>query len=328
MSGVCHLSVLSRLYRALGALVFGFLLAGQCVAQNFPSKPLKIITTTPGGIIDIVARQLADKLAPALGKPVIVENKANAVIAMQAVAKSLADGHSVAVASFAMLTVVPHMYEQSPYDPLKDFAPVILLYTAPLLFTAHPSLPVNSVPELIRLAKEQPGKLTYSSSGNGQPPHVYMELFKYRAGIDLLHVPYKGTAAALTGLIAGDVNLNMESASAVITHVKSGRIKALAVTGDKRMSSLPEVPTFAEAGVQGISESWVGIVAPAGTPRDIVLRLNQAFANALESQDIKTNYEAAGRSIVANSPEAFSAVIRDDVSKWGQVVSRIGMTPG
>ena len=328
MNGVHGLSVLPRLCCALGAFMLGVLLSGNSVAQSFPSKPLKIIVTTPGGIIDIVGRQLADKLAPALGKPVIVENKASAVIAMQAIAKSLPDGHSVAVASFTMLTVVPHMYERSPYDPLKDFAPVILLYTAPLLFTAHPSLPIDSVPELIRFAKEQPGKLTYSSSGNGQPPHVYMELFKYRAGIDLLHVPYKGTAAALTALIAGDVNVNMESASAVITHVNSGRIKALAVTGDKRMSSLPEVPTFAETGVQGISESWVGIVAPAGTPRDIVLRLNQTFAKALESQDIKSNYEAAGRSIVANSPDEFSAVIRDDISKWGQVVRRIGITPG
>jgi tripartite-type tricarboxylate transporter receptor subunit TctC len=259
---------------------------------------------------------------------VIVEDKGSGFMMMDAAAKSAPDGHTLVVANFSMLAVIPHMYERPPYDPLKDFAPVILLYKAPLLLTAHPSVPVSSLPELIRLAKAQPGRLTYSSSGNGQPPHVYTELFKFNAGIDLMHVPYKGAPAATAALLAGDVNLNMEAVSGVLAHVKSGRIKALAVTGDKRIASLPDVPTFGEAGVQGIGESWVGIIAPAGTPRDVILRLNREIAKALESPDIKAYYDTAGRTIVASSPDAFAAIIREEIPKWREVVKRAGITPG
>jgi tripartite-type tricarboxylate transporter receptor subunit TctC len=312
----------------LCALFVGLLLAAPSIAQTYPSKPVRIFVTTPGSILDVVARQLSDKLAPALGQPVIVENKASAIIAMEATAKSAPDGYSLVVAPFTQLAVTPYMYERLPYDPVRDFAPVILLYKAPLLLAAQPSLPANSVKDLIQLAKAQPGKLTYSSSGNGQPPHVYTELFKFNAGIEMVHVPYKGTATAVAALIAGDVNLNMESASAVIPHVKSGRIKALAVTGERHIASLPDVQTFAEAGVPGIGDSWVGIVAPAGTPRDIILRLNREIAKALESQDIKTYYDNAGRSVVASSPEAFAEVISNEISKWREVVKKTGITPG
>jgi len=317
-----------RLCRAIGTLLLGSVLTGQSIAQSFPSRPVRIIGSPPGSILDIVARQLADKLTPALGQPVIVESKQTPVIMMDAAAKSVPDGHSMVVASFSMLAVIPYMYERPPYDPLKDFAPVILLYTAPLLLTAHPSVPANSLPELIRLAKAQPGKLSYSSSGNGQPPHVYTELLKFNAGVDLLHVPYKGVAAATAALLAGEVNLNMESVSGILAHVKSGRIRALAVSGDNRIASLPEVPTFAEGGVPGIAESWVGIVAPAGTPREIVARLNLEIAKALQSPDIRAYYDTAGRSIAAGSPEAFAAVIRDEIPRWREVVRRAGIKPG
>jgi tripartite-type tricarboxylate transporter receptor subunit TctC len=317
-----------RLCRAISTLLVGFLLIGQPLAQNFPSKPVKLIGGAPGSILDLAVRQLADKLTPALGQPVFVENKATGIMMMDAAAKSAPDGHSMVVASFSMLAVIPHMYERPPYDPLKDFAPVILLYKAPLLLTVHPSLPASSLPELIGLAKAQPGKLTYSSSGNGQPPHVYMELLKFNAGIDLLHVPYKGAAAATAALLGGDVNLNMESASGVLAHIKSGRIRALAVSGEKRIGALPEVPTFTEGGVPGIGESWLGILAPAGTPKDIVARLNLEIAKALQSPDIKAYYDTAGRTIVAGSPEAFAAVIRDEIPKWREVVKRAGITPG
>ena len=321
-------TMLARLRIACSVLLLTLPPVGQPFAQNFPSKPVRIIGSPPGSILDVVARQLADKLAPAFGQPVIVESKPSGIMMMDAAAKSAPDGHSMVVASFSMLAVIPHMYERPPYDPLKDFAPVILLYKAPLLLTAHPALPANSLPELIRLARAQPGKLTYSSSGNGQPPHVYTELFKFNAGIDLMHVPYKGAPPSVAAVLAGDVNMNMETASAVIPHVKSGRIKALAVTGDKRIASLPDVPTFGEAGVMGIGESWVGIVAPAGTPRDVILRLNREIAKALESQDIKAYYDTAGRTIVASSPDAFAAIIREEIPKWREVVKRAGITPG
>jgi tripartite-type tricarboxylate transporter receptor subunit TctC len=323
-----HATMPARLRIACSVLILTVPLVGQSLAQNFPSRPVKIIGGASGSILDVVARQLADKLAPAFGQPVIVESKPSGIMMMDAAAKSAPDGHSLVVASFSMLVVIPHMYERPPYDPLKDFAPVILLYKAPLLLTARPSVPVSSLPELIRLAKAQPGRLTYSSSGNGQPPHVYTELFKFNAGIDLMHVPYKGAPAATTALLAGDVNLNMETVSGVLAHVKSGRIKALAVTGDKRIASLPDVPTFGEGGVPGIGESWVGIVAPAGTPRDVILRLNRDIARALESQDIKAYYDTAGRTIVASSPDAFAAIIREEIPKWREVVKKAGITPG
>jgi tripartite-type tricarboxylate transporter receptor subunit TctC len=323
-----HATMPARLRIACSVLILTLPPVGQSFAQNFPSKPVRIIGSPPGSILDVVARQLADKLAPALGQPVIVESKPSGIMMMDAAAKSAPDGHSMVVASFAMLTVIPHMYERPPYDPIKDFAPVILLYRAPLVLTAHPSLPASSLPELIQLAKAQPGKLTYSSSGNGQPPHVYTELFKFNTGIDLMHVPYKGAPPSVAAILAGDVNMNMETASAVIPHVKSGRIKALAVTGDKRIASLPEVPTFGEGGVPGIGESWVGIVAPAGTPRDVILRLNREIAKALESQDIKAYYDTAGRTIVASSPDAFAAIIREEIPKWREVVKKAGITPG
>ncbi len=316
------------MYRATTWLLLALPIVGQSFAQNFPSKPVRIIGSPPGSILDVVARQLADKLALPLGQPVIVESKQSPITMMDAAAKSAPDGHTMVVASFTMLTVIPHMYERPPYDPLKDFAPVILLYKAPLLLIAHPSLPANSVRELIQLARAQPGKLTYSSSGNGQPPHVYTELFKFTSGIDLLHVPYKGGPPSVAAVLAGDVNVSMESASGVIPHVKSGRIKALAVTGDKRIASLPEVPTFGEAGVAGIGESWVGIVAPAGTPREVILRLNREIAKTLESQDIKAYYDTAGRTIVASSPDAFAAIIREEITKWREVVRKAGITPG
>src|SRR5438309_5497971 len=328
MNRLSEHSTWGRLYRAIGMLLLGFLLIGQSIAQSFPSRLVRIISATPGSILDIVARQLADKLSPALGQPVIVENKPSGIMMMEAVAKSVPDGHSMVVTNFSMLAVIPHMFERPPYDPLKDFAPVILLYKAPLVLTAHPSVPANSLPGLIRLAKAQPGRLTYSSSGNGQPPHVYTELFKFNAEIDLLHVPYKGAAAATAALLAGDVNVNMESVSGVLMHAKSGRIRALAVSGEKRIAALPEVPTFTEGGVPGIGESWVGIVASAGTPRDVILRLNREIAKALESQDIKAYYDTAGRTIVASSPDAFAAIIREEIPKWREVVKRAGITPG
>jgi tripartite-type tricarboxylate transporter receptor subunit TctC len=280
--------------------------AQASVSSRYPSKPIRLIATgPPGSIIDVASRQLADKLGPVLGQPVITENKVGAggAIALEAAAKSAPDGYTLVMANFVQLTVNPSMYGQVPYDPVTDFAPVILLYSAPLLLVAHPALPAPSLPDLIRLAKAHPGKLFYGSSGNGLPPHVYIELFKFTAGIDLAHVPYKGGVAATTALVAGEVSVLMESVSGVLPQVKSGRIKALAVTGEKRIASLPEVPTFSEAGVPGIGVSWVGILAPAGTAAAVVERLNREFARALESPDIKAYYDTAGRTVVASSPD-------------------------
>jgi tripartite-type tricarboxylate transporter receptor subunit TctC len=300
-------------------------------AQPYPSRPVRIITVSPAGsILDIAPRQLADKLGPALGQPVIVDNKpgAGGQLAMEAVAKSPPDGHVVGICNFVQLAVNPSMYDRLTYDPVKDFSPVILLYTAPLVLTVHPGVPASTLAELVALVKSQPGKVFYGSSGNGQPPHVLTELFKHLARIDVQHVPYKGAAASALAILAGEVAVNMESASAVIPHIKSGRLKALAITGDKRMATLPQTPTFGEAGVPGMSDSWVGIVAPAGTPAQIVARLNREFARALEAPELKAYYETAGRNIVASSPDALAALIRDEIPRWREVVKAAGIRPG
>jgi len=300
-------------------------------AQTYPSKPVRIVTVSaPGSILDIAPRQLADKLGPALGQPVIVDNKpgAGGQIAMEAVAKSAPDGHVLGICNFVQLAVNPSMFDRLTYDPVKDFSPVILLYTAPLVLTVHPGVPANTLAELVALVKAQPGKVFYGSSGNGQPPHVLTELFKHLARIDVQHVPYKGAAASALAIVAGEVAVNMESASAVIPHIKSGRLKALAITGDKRMATLPQTPTFGEAGVSGMSDSWVAIVAPAGTPPQIIARLNREFARALEAPELMAYYEAAGRNIVASSPEALAALIRDEIPRWREVVKAAGIRPG
>jgi tripartite-type tricarboxylate transporter receptor subunit TctC len=288
------------------------------------------LTPTPaGGFLDVAARQLADKLTPALGQPVIVEPKpgAGGVIAMEATAKSAPDGYTLALCSLGELAVNPSLYERLPYDPVKDFAPVILLFAGPQLLLAHPAFPASSVPELIKLAKAQPGKLLYGSSGIGFPPHLFTEQFKAIVGIDLVHVPYKGSPAAIAGLLAGEVSVMMEGTDLVIPHVKAGRLKALAVNRDARLAALPDVPTLSEVGVLGMARAWVGIIAPAGTPREIVDRLNREFARALESPEIKAYYEEAGRITLGGSPEAFAAHVRDEIPRWREIVKRIGIKP-
>ena len=326
--------LLNRL-SAVGTIVLAILAFGTSYAQSsstdagrFPSKPVRIIHVTPvGGILDVAARQLADKLTPTLGQPVLVDPRpgAGGLIAMEAAAKSPPDGHTVVLCSFVQLVVNPSLYERLPYDPVKDFAPVTMLFSGPSVLLAQPGFPADSVPELIRLAKAQPGKIMYGSSGNGLPPHIFMEQLKSIAGIDLVHVPYKGPAASVAALLAGEVSVIIEASDTVIPYVKSGRLKALAVNGDTRIASLPNVKTFDEVGELGIGVSWVGIVAPAGTPQAIVDRLNREFVRALASPDIKAYYDNAGRTMIANSPEAFAALIRDEIPKWREVIRKAGI---
>lgn len=305
-------------------------LAAPLVAQEFPTKPIRILAGVPGSILDVAARQLSDKVSPALAQPVVVEAKpgAGGVVALEIVARSNPDGYTLVITNFAQLAVTPHMLDRLPYDPAKDFAPVIRLYTTPLLLVAHATFASTSLTDLIGRAKAQPGRILYGSSGNGQPPHVFMELFKHVAKIELGHVPYRGSPAATTAVLSGEVGLILESTSGVISHVEAGTLRALAVTGDKRLATLPSVPTFSEGGVPGIGLSWVGIVAPATTPREVVLRLNRAFARALQAPDIREYYEKAGRTIVADSPDEFAAVIQDEIPKWRNLVREAGLKPG
>jgi len=317
---------------ALGAL--GVAMAGNSFAQAnadawSPSKPVRIVAGAAGGILDVVARQLADKLQPAFGQAVIVENKAGGggIVAMEAVKSSVPDGHTIGMTTFVEMTINPWIYDRLPYDPIKDFAPVTVLYSGQIMLAAHPSFPGESLADLIRLAKAQPGKYFYASSGVARPPHVWVERFKATSGIDLTHVPFKGAGPLTQAVLSGEVPLAMEGVPALLPHVKAGKLKALAVTGDRRLVALPDLPTFAEAGVPGIGLTWVGLVAPAGTPAAAIERLNRELVRALQSPEIKAAYEEAGRIVIGNTPEAFTALIRKELPEWGVIVKATGIRP-
>jgi tripartite-type tricarboxylate transporter receptor subunit TctC len=302
---------------------------GRAQARWSPARPVRIVAGAPGAVLDVAARQIADRIAGPLGQPVVVENKAGAggIVTMETVARSAPDGHTLAITTFVEMAVNPWLFEGLPYDPVKDFAPVTVLYTGPQLLVAHPSLPASSLGELIRMAKAQPGKFMYGSAGVGRPPHIFAERFKHAAGIDIGHVPYRGGPPLMQAVIAGDVPLAMEGTSATVPQVKAGKLKALAVTGDRRLAALPDVPTFAELGVPGIGLAWIALVAPAGTPAAAVLRLQQEVAVALKSPEIRAAYDLAGRTAVGNTPDEFAALIQRELPEWRDVVRATGLKP-
>jgi tripartite-type tricarboxylate transporter receptor subunit TctC len=330
----CEEIVMRRLFfqlRRMGILAFGMLWSTAVLAQTAvwaPSKPVRIISPgAPGAILDLAARQIAEKIAGPLGQPVIVENKPSAggILAMQALARSPADGHTLAIASFVELAVNPILYDKAGYDPVRDFAPVTLLYAGTQLLVAHPNLKVDNLSGLIQAAKSHPGAIFYGSSGIARPPHIYIELFKAESGIDLKHVPYKGTPALIQAILGGEIQLAMEGVPPLLPHLKTGKLIPLAVTGDRRLTSLPNVPTFAEMGIAGMTAAWVGIVAPVGTPPEAIERLNREMGHALASNDIKAAYEAGGRHIIAGSPDAMADMIRTSLPQWQAVVKATEM---
>lgn len=298
-------------------------------AQDYPSGPVRIIAPSPpGSPRDIRARWVAERLAPALGQSVIVENKAGAGgnIGMQAAAKSPADGLTLVIVDTGTLAQNPHLYQRTGYDPLVDFIPVTRLVDSPLMLAVHPDVPARSLTELIQLARERPGKLSYGSSGIGTPPHLAGELFKRTAGIDVVHVPYKGAAPALADLLAGQIAYTIDSPSMQMQPVNSGKLRALAVTGTSRASIAPGVPTFIEAGLAGYEyRSWMGIAVPAGTPKAVVARLNQELVKVLRQPDAEAWFATQGADVVGDDPETFAAVVRADHARWGQVIREAGI---
>ena len=294
-----------------------------------PTRPVRIVAGAPGAVLDGVARQLADRMAGPLGQPVVVENKAGAggILTMETVARSAPDGHTLAVTTFVELVVNPWLFDRLSYDPVKDFAPVTLLYTGPQLLVAHPSFAAQSLGDLIRMAKAQPGKFMYGSAGVGRPPHIFAERFKHAAGIDLGHVPYRGGPPLMQAVIGGEIPLAIEGTSVTVPQVKAGKLKALAVAGDRRLAALPDVPTFGELGVPGIGLAWIALVAPAGTPPAAVLRLQQEVAVALKSPEIRAAYDLAGRTAVGSTPEELAALIQRELPEWREVVRATGLKP-
>ncbi len=281
----------------------------------------------PGSATDNIARLLAPALAGQLGQPVVVDNRPGGAltIGIDAVAKSQPDGYTIGMGPVGALAITRHMVAKLPYDIERDLQPVALITTGYMLLAVSPRLPVNSVPELISYAKKNPGKLSNASSSNGSPGHVSGELFKSMTGTDIVHVPYKGGAAAIADLIAGNVQLMFESTNSIAPHVKAGRVRALAVTGLKRATSLPELPTLDEAGVPGYEvTAWTGVIAPAGLPRPVLDRLNAAVNAAISEPQAKQRLEQLGSEGGGGTPEDYAALIRRDSAKWAEVIRRSG----
>jgi tripartite-type tricarboxylate transporter receptor subunit TctC len=313
----------------LGLVALAFVAQVVC-AQSYPSRPVKILLGVPaGGPTDTLARAVAPDLSEALGQPVVIDNRpgASAMIATDAVAKSAPDGYTL---EFVYITHAtnPALMEKLPYDTLRDFAPVSLVGWQSMVLLVHPSFPAKTVQELIALAKAQPGKIDYAASDSGSAPHLAGELFKMMAGIDLTPVPYKGTAPALIDLLAGHVPLMFVSNVSALPHVRSGKLRALAVTGRTRAEVAPDIPTMGESGLPGYEAyGWYGIVAPAKTPRPIIERLHNEVAKIARDPKMKARLAGQGLELVGNTPEEFDAFIRAEVAKWGEVLKRAGLKP-
>ena len=309
-----------RILLGLGAL----LVLGTAHAQGWPSKPLRIVVPfAPGGSTDIVARILADKLAAPLGQSVVVDNRAGAAgnIGAEAVAKAAPDGYTLLMATTGVMAINNALYKAMTYDAAKDLEPVSFTTSITNVLTVPPDVPAKSVVELVALAKAQPGKLSFASSGAGSSTHLSGELFKSMAGIDVLHIPYKGSGQALVDLMAGRVTMIFDNMPSVLPYIKGGKLRGLASTGPRRSAAMPDLPTIAEAGLPGYeSLSWSGIAVPAGTPRDIVLRLNREIGAVLAQADVKQKLAEQGADPIGGAPEVFAAHVRTEREKWGKLI--------
>ena len=304
------------------------LLPSLCAAQAWPAKPIKwVVPFAPGGTTDILARTISEKLTVALGVPVIVENKpgAGGGVGADLVAKSAPDGYTILGGTISTHAINASLYSNLPYDPVKDFVPITLIARVPNMLVVNPEVPAKDVKELIALLKANPGKYTFASSGNGTSQHLSGELFKSMAGVEMQHIPYKGSPPALQDVVAGHVTMTFDNITTAWPLAKAGKLRALAVTTAKRSSIAPDVPTLAEAGLPGFEiGSWQGVFALAGTPALIVRRLNAEIVKILRLPEINDRLAGLGAEIVADSPEEFAALVKAEVVKWSEVVKKSG----
>ncbi len=307
----------------------GIALATLASAQGYPSKPVRIVAPFgAGSTIDIIGRIIAPKLHEALGQPVIVENRAGAggAIGMDAVAKAAPDGHTLVIGALGPLAMNPILYPKTPFDPVKDFAAISLLATGPVVIAVHPSIPARTIQELVGLAKKRPGALNFGSPGVGTSPHLTGELFKLITGTDIVHVPYKGNAEAITDLIGGQVGIVFTGVPPVVPLAKAGKVRLLATTGKARLANLPDVPTIREAGVTGADVLiWYGVVAPAATPKDVVARLNREIVKVMSLPDVRDKFLQQSVDPASSSADEFAQLIRDEVARWGKVIRAAGI---
>ncbi len=313
---------------ALAATVLA-LAAGTAAAQSYPNKPIRwIVPYTPGGITDNVTRMVTGKMQASLGQTIVVENKpgANSIIGVDLTAKAPADGYTIVTVIAAHAANATLYQGRLPFDPVKSLVPVSLAAVAPLILTANNAFPAKDVRELIAYAKANPGKVSFGSSGVGAAAHLTTELLKQTAGIDMTHVPYKGTAPALTDLQAGNIQILIDVPSTMMPHVRGGKVKALAMFSEKRLPSVPEVPTMAEAGGPPLlASTWVMFLAPAGTPREIVTKLSQAVSDAVKSPEVSGKLNDLGIIPVGNTSDQAAKFLADEIAQWGRVISTAGV---
>ena len=318
---------MQRITRTIVALALAMLASGAH-AQAWPAKPIKwVVPFAPGGTTDILARTIGDKLAIALGQPVIIENKpgAGGGVGADYTAKAPADGYTIMGGTISTHAINASLYKSLPYDPVKDFAPITLIARVPNMLVVNPDVPAKNVAELIALMKASPAKYTFASSGNGTSQHLSGELFKTIAGVEMQHIPYKGSPPALQDVVGGQVTMTFDNITTAWPLAKGGKLRALAVTTAKRSSVAPEVPTLAESGLAGYEVgSWQGVFAPAGTPPEIVKRLNAEIVKIIRMPDVNEKLTALGAEPVGNTPEEFGALVRAEVGKWADVVKKSG----
>jgi len=319
------------LLKSLGVLIGSVLLglAAPVFAQTYPTKPIRLIVPfAPGGSTDTLARTIGQKLGDALGQQVVIDNRSggNGNIGMGIVAHAAPDGHTLVLGYIANLGIGPSLFANLPFDPVKDYAPITQLAVSPNIFVAHPAVPAKSFREFITYAKANPKKINYASAAVASLGHLAGELLNTAAGIEMQHVPYKGSGQAVIDLLAGQVQVMFSGLSSVMPHTKAGKLRPLAMTGAQRSAAAPEVPTIAESGFPGFeAAAWYGVLAPAGTPKTVIVRLNGEIVRVLKMPDVKERLENVGFELVGGTPDAFGAYIQSEIRKWAKVVKASGV---
>jgi tripartite-type tricarboxylate transporter receptor subunit TctC len=310
--------------------ILAFVAQGSLAQDRYPVKPIRVVAPfAAGGLVDVLARAVGEKLRPALGQTIVVDNRpgAGGNIGADLVARAEPDGYTLLMSSAGILTINQYLYTRMPFDPVTAFTPVTLVAEMHMLMVLNPNVPVRTVPDFIALAKKDPGRVTFGSPGNGTTGHLGMEMLQSAAGIRLTHVPYKSAAEAILAVVGGQIQGAMDNPPTVLSHIRAGTLRAIAVASPARLPQLPDVPTFDEAGLKGYeASSWFGMVAPAKTPRAVVEVLNREIIRALREQDMQQRFTGLGARLAPTTPEEFAAYIKTERAKWGKIVRGANIT--